>query len=82
MPRSLSGKARREMGRGTGTLVTGQVMVTVAVPQHFPTIGDEHDCPMGRRRWIWPYSSVTGLAFPMGRGCRWLWGEQLLLTTG
>lgn len=37
------------MGRGAGTLVTGQVMVTVAVSQHFPTREDEHDCPVGRR---------------------------------
>lgn len=52
------------MGRGAGTLVTGQVTVTVAVPQHFPTRGDEHDCPVGRRRWIWPCLGVTGPAFP------------------
>lgn len=59
-----SGEARREMGRGAGTLVTGPVMVTVAVPQHFPTREDEHGCPMGTRHWIWPCLGVRGSAFP------------------
>lgn len=40
------------MGRGAGILVTRQVTVIVAVSQHFPTKGDEHDCPVGRRQWI------------------------------
>lgn len=70
MPRSLSSEARRGTGRGAGALVTGQVTVTVAVPQHFPTREDKSDCPMGRRQLDLAQFGCHRISIPMGRGCR------------